>query len=246
MTINCCVANGPRGFVAIAESVLMADADGVMVNLYNPSTASIDVPAAKTRVTVEQRTEFPKDNKVTLRVSPEKEAAFALRLRIPAWSAKTTVKVNGTDVPGAKAGTYLPIARTWKPGDTVEVAFDFTGRVVAKNEHFAFFRGPLVLSRDTRFADGAVDQPAKMPDTTKPVAITPIASPNPDIWLAFTIQLQTGTDPESEEMKAHPVHFCDYASAGNTWKADSLYRTWFRNPMNVMQRPYTSYDVPGN
>jgi hypothetical protein len=246
MTINCCVANGPRGFVAIAESVLMADADGVMVNLYNPSTASIDVPAAKTRVTVEQRTEFPKDNKVTLRVSPEKEAAFALRLRIPAWSAKTTVKVNGTDVPGAKAGTYLPIARTWKPGDTVEVAFDFAGRVVAKNEHFAFFRGPLVLSRDTRFADGAVDQPAKMPDTTKPVAITPVASPNPDIWLAFTVQLQTGTDPESEEMKPHPVHFCDYASAGNTWKADSLYRTWFRNPMNVMQRPYTSYDVPGN
>ncbi len=69
---------------------------------------------------------------------------------------------------------------------------------------------------------------------------------NKDIWQAFTVMLQTGTDPESAEMKPHPVHFCDYASAGNTWQADSLYRTWFRDPMNMMARPYVSYDVPGN
>jgi hypothetical protein len=148
------------------------------------------------------------------------------------------------EVSGMTPGAYLALRRTWKPGDTVEIAFDFTGRVEGKDEHFALFRGPLVLARDTRFNDGAVDQPAKMPDLGQPVAITPVACDNKDIWQAFTVMLQTGTDPESAEMKPHPVHFCDYASAGNTWKADSLYRTWFRNPMNMMQRPYVSYDVP--
>jgi len=124
--------------------------------------------------------------------------------------------------------------------------FDFTGRVEGKNECFALFRGPLVLSRDARFNDGAVDQPAQMPELGKPITITPVVCDNPDIWQAFTVLLQTGTDPESAEMKPHPVHFCDYASAGNTWKSDSLYRTWFRNPMNMMKRPYVSYDVSGN
>jgi uncharacterized protein len=221
----------------------MADADGVMVNIYHASKASITMPGNKSRVTIEQETDFPKGNYVTLRVDPEKESAFALRLRIPAWSARTMVTVNGMEMSGLTAGSYLAIRRTWKSGDVVELTFDFTGRVETKNEHFALFRGPIVLSRDTRFNDGSVDQPAERPPLGKPVEIIPVTCDNKDIWLAFTVKLKTGTDPEAEEMKPHPVHFCDYGSAGNTWKSDSLYRTWFRNPMNVMTRPYVSYDV---
>jgi len=244
MKINCCVANGPRGFVAIAGSVLMADAEGVMVNLYNASTATITIPSSGKRVTVEQQTDYPMGNKVTLRISPGQEAAFALKLRIPAWSTGTKVAVNGAEVSGIKAGEYLALRRTWKPGDTVDMTFDFRGRMESKNEHFAFFRGPILLARDARFNDGVVDQPAQMPDPAKPVAITPVESHPSDIWMAFTVMLSTGTDPESAEMKPHPVHFCDYGSAGNTWETGSLYRTWLRNPMNVMARPYVSYDVP--
>lgn len=245
MTINCCVANGPRGFVAIARSMLMADREGIMVNLYNESKASIALPASG-KVTIVQETDYPEGNRVRIRVLPERESTFALRLRIPAWSARTAVRLNGTEVSGRAPGTYLSVRRSWKPEDTVEVEFDFAGRFESKDEHFALFRGPLLLSRDTRFDDGAVDQPAKMPDAGRSIAITPAECANKDIWQAFTVMLQTGTDPESAEMKPHPVHFCDYASAGNTWEADSLYRTWLRNPMNVMARPYVSYDVPGN
>lgn len=246
MTINCCAANGPRGFVALAESVLMADDEGVMVNLYHASRATIALPGEKVRVTVEQETDYPRSGEIKLRVTPEREAAFALRLRIPAWSAKTAARVNGTEVSGLAPGSYLSLRRAWKAGDVVELALDMRGRVESKSEHFALFRGPLVLARDARFNDGAVDQPAKMPELGKPVELKPAECGNQDIWLAFTVMLQTGTDPESAEMKPHPVHVCDYASAGNTWQADSLYRTWLRNPMNMMARPYVSYDVPGN
>jgi DUF1680 family protein len=34
MTTNCCIANGPRGFVALLETLVMADGDTVAVNLY--------------------------------------------------------------------------------------------------------------------------------------------------------------------------------------------------------------------
>ncbi|OGV70890.1 MAG: hypothetical protein A2283_03575 [Lentisphaerae bacterium RIFOXYA12_FULL_48_11] len=244
MKINCCVANGPRGFVALLESILMAEKNAVMVNIYHASKASVMMPGGQSRVSIEQSGDFPKGNKIKLTVLPEKESEFVLKLRIPAWSLKTIVAVNGQEVSGAAAGSYLDVKRTWKSGDVVDIIFDFTGRVESKNEHFAFLRGPLVLSRDVRFADGYVDQPAEMPAPGKPVEITPVESDNKDIWLAFTVKMKTGTDPESEEMKPHPVHFCDYGSAGNTWKSDSYYRTWMRNPMNMMKRPYVSYDVP--
>lgn len=246
MTLNCCIANGPRGFVALAESILMADDEGVMVNLYHESEASIERPNGAGRVTILQETGYPMDARVLLRVTPASESEFAIRLRIPSWSAKTTVRVNGAAVPNVTAGGYLPLRRAWKAGDKVEIQFDFTGRVESKNEHFAIFRGPLVLSRDARFNDGAVDQPIKMPDPGKPLKIEPVESDIADIWQAFTVMLQTGTDLEGGGKNLRPVRFCDFASAGNTWGEDSLYRTWFRDPMNVMARPYVSYDVPGN
>ncbi len=246
MAINCCVANGPRGFVAIAETLLMADADSLLVNFYHASKASVAIPGAKTRVTVEQETDYPESGRVVLRVTPAQEAAFTLKLRIPAWSAQTSASVNGAAVSGPVPGDYLAVSRVWNEGDTVELVFDMAGRVEGKNEHFALFRGPLLLARDARFNDGAVDQPAKMPELGKPVAITPVAGGLKDLWQVFTVMLQTGTDPESAEMRPHPVRFCDYASAGNTWQSDSLYRTWFRNPMNTMARPYVSYDVPSD
>jgi len=52
---------------------------------------------------------------------------------------------------------------------------------------------------------------------------------------------------ETEEgQKPHPVHFCDFASAGNTWKTESLYRVWQRIPLNVMNAPYVPYNPPAN
>jgi len=58
----------------------------------------------------------------------------------------------------------------------VELVFDFSGRIESKDEHFALFRGPLLLTRDIRFGDGVVDQPVKMPPLDKPVVVTPAES----------------------------------------------------------------------
>lgn len=245
MTINCCIANGPRGFVSILESMLMADAKSVSVNLYQSSKGSIRMPGSNLRVSIEQVTEYPKDGKITLVVTPDRQAQFAVKLRIPAWSASTSVKmVDGTQIQNAKAGEYLVIERTWKPGDRVELELDMQGRKEIKHEHFAFYRGPVLLARDARFGDGAVDQPANKGEGQKPIQMRSVPSENKDIWLTFAIDLQTGTDFESEEGKPRAVKFCDFSSAGNTWGQDSLYRTWLRMPMNVMARPYMSYDVP--
>jgi len=38
--------------------------------------------------------------------------------------------------------------------------------------------------------------------------------------------------------KARPIRFCDFASAGDTWKEESLYRVWLRIPLSVINVPY--------
>ena len=247
MHTNCCIANGPRGFVALLETLLMADAGAVYVNLYTDSRATISLPDTGNRVTVEQKTAYPVGDTVALTVTPAQEAAFALKLRIPAWSAETTVAVNDQPVADVKPGTYLALARTWKPGDRVALKLDLRGRAQMKNNHLVLLRGPITLARDARFNDGNIHEAVGEIDCTKPVALTPVAEHDPNIWTAYTADLRVGVNLETEEgQKPHPIHFCDFASAGNTWKSDSLYRVWQRIPLNVMNAPYVPYNPPAN
>jgi len=82
-----------------------------------------------------------------------------VRLRIPAWSAKTEVKLNGKVLDGVAAGSYFTIERDWKLGDIVEVKFDMPVVAHTLDHHVAFTRGPVLLARDSRFADGDLTEP---------------------------------------------------------------------------------------
>lgn len=244
MKTNCCIANGPRGFIALLESLVMADTDAVFVNLYTESSASVTLPATGNKITIAQKTDYPAGDTIAITVSPAQEAAFQLKLRIPAWSAATTVLVNNEPVKDVKPGAYLPIARTWKAGDTITLKLDMRGRGRIKNNHLVLERGPIVLARDARFNDGNIHEVAGAIDVSKPVELTSVPSADPNIWLAFTAKLRIGMNLETPEGKTpRPVHFCDFASAGNTWKEESLYRVWQRIPINVMHQPYVPYNV---
>ena len=56
-------------------------------------------------------------------VEPEKTSDFTIALRIPAWSERTVVSVNGEPLTDLLAGAYLPIHRTWEKGDEITVEF---------------------------------------------------------------------------------------------------------------------------
>lgn len=242
MKTNCCIANGPRGFVALLESILMAGTDSVLVNLYTASKASIGVPGADLNVTAEQTTDYPVNDTVTLTVTPSRSATFSLKPRIPAWSAATEVKVNGQPVPDVKPGAYLTLSREWKAGDTVTLKFDMRGRGTIKNRHLVIERGPIVLARDARFNDGNIHEVIGTLDVSKPVPLKPADVPSADVWMAYAVDLRVGINLEQGQ-GARPVHFCDFASAGNTWVEASLYRVWQRIPINVMHTPYVPYNV---
>jgi DUF1680 family protein len=141
---TCCPPNLQRLLASLPGYMYGESRDGLYVHLYHSGTLDWN----GTRVT--QKTKYPWDGAVEIRVDPPSPREFTLFVRIPEWSATTKVTVDG-GAPAPKPGSYLPIRRTWTKGDTVHIAFDMTPRLIAANPRVrdnvgkaAVMRGPLV------------------------------------------------------------------------------------------------------
>jgi DUF1680 family protein len=125
---TCCEGTGMESATKYQDSVYFKAADGkaLYVNLYSPSTLTW----AEKGVTVTQSTDYPREQGTTLTFGG-RSAAFALRLRVPAWAtAGFRVTVNGCAVSGRPTpGSYFTVSRTWRPGDTVRITMPFRLRV---------------------------------------------------------------------------------------------------------------------
>ncbi|HAQ18974.1 MAG TPA: hypothetical protein DCR40_07035 [Prolixibacteraceae bacterium] len=240
MHINCCNANGPRAFALIPKMALMTAGNEIAVNLYCQSLASVQLNP-KNKMTVLQTTGYPVTGQIEITLQPEKTENFTLALRIPAWSKQTSVLVNGVPAEGIISGSYYKITREWKKDDQISLKLDMNGRLIALNGYQAIVRGPVLLARDSRFKDGFVDETAVVQQKNNLVELLPSAITPDHIWMAFTAPLVLGTDLEGEARNPKQVHFCDFASAGNTWSPDSRYRTWIRQTLNVMNAAYKAY-----
>ena len=240
MHINCCNANGPRAFALLPKLALMTTGNEIWMNLYSQFSASVQLNP-KNKVAILQTTTYPESDQIKITVKPEKQEVFTLALRIPAWSAQTSVMVNGLPVEEIKSGTYLKINREWKSGDKVLLKLDMSGRLITLNGHQAILRGPVLLARDARFDDGFVDEAAIVQHKSNLVELHPSAGKPGHIWMSFTAPLVLGTDLEGEFKQPKQIHFCDFGSAGNTWNRDSRYRVWIRQTVNVMNAAYKPY-----
>ena len=231
MHTNCCNANGPRGFLAFLRALFCAKDDTAVMNFYVSGKEKIKLPKSGRTVIFESYALYPKTGYVRLTNRTVEKGDFTLALRIPAWSAKTAIKVNGQDVKDAiKPGAYFNLSRTWTIGDVVDIWFDMAVKVHTLDHYLAFSRGPIALARDTRFADGPIDEVFRMNSVNpaNPPVFTPARSPNDDIWMAFTASLPVGSHHENPEGRTNPtIHFCDYASAGDLWEPGNAYRVWF-------------------
>ena len=219
MHTDCCTANGPRGFLCFLKELCRNDGKTATFNFY----ASALVKG------FDMYSLYPRANYA--RIVSHTEGPLKMRLRIPAWSAKTVVKVNGAAQEGVKSGSYFTVSRDWKLGDIVEITFDMPVVAHVIDHSIAFTRGPVLLARDSRFADGdmtEVFRRGEIADGQRMDCFSAVRTPSDDIWMAFSATLPIGphhANPEGANGLA--VTFCDYASAGNLWQPANYYRTWF-------------------
>jgi len=124
----------------------MASADdGLALAAYAPSQVHTSVKGVD--VTVDETTEYPFRDRVSLAVEPAAKVRFPLYLRIPAWAGDATIAVNGQKVDGVRAASFRRIEREWQKSDRVEIVLPMKVRTaVGYNGSVSVERGPLVYS----------------------------------------------------------------------------------------------------
>lgn len=215
--LNCCSVNSARGLGLLSDWAVMRQSKGLILNWYGPGKIETTLADGR-KVALRLTTDYPRDGRVEIEVNPAVAGQFRLSVRIPYWSAKTEVKVNGETVNDVKSGTYCVLDREWKTGDRIELNLDFTLHYwVGEREtvgKVSIYRGPLLLAYDRRF--NPMD-PADVPSLD-----------------AHRLRAQTTSWPgrrppllllELPTADGRVLRLCDFASAGD---GGTPYLTWLR------------------
>ena len=143
----CCPPNLSRTLMRIGRYAYAASDREAFVNLYLGSSCTMRLADVAVRLTVD--TDYPWDGKVKIRLFPEKAAAFALNLRIPAWCDGAKLEVDGRAVeplPREDRG-YARLDRTWTPGQTVVLQLEMPVRRMLAHPNIRECQGKVAIQR---------------------------------------------------------------------------------------------------
>ena len=166
-SFTCDVGTGMESHALHGDGMYYEAGDKLWVNLFAPSTA--DWAAAGVRLTMD--TDFPEGQTAKATLTLKTPKAFTLAVRRPYWAGDGfALKLNGQLVPQGGAeetaslrpgrrqydfsypvSSYVELTRTWRTGDTVEVALPRSLRLEALPDNprrASILWGPLVLAGD--------------------------------------------------------------------------------------------------
>lgn len=145
----CCPSQISRFLPSIGNYVYATSDDALWVNLFIQSETKVNINNIP--VSIKQQTEYPWEGRVTLSIDPDQSGKFDVKLRLPDWCKKYTLKVNGEEQNASLSSQYLVINRKWEKGDQVEFEMDMPVEVVAADPRVkanvgkrAIQRGPIV------------------------------------------------------------------------------------------------------
>lgn len=142
----CCVGSGFENHAKYPESIYYHKADSLYVNLFIPS----ELKWKDKGMTLTQKTSFPEEETTVLTVSLDEPSKATMLLRWPSWCSKPDVKVNGRKMAvKVQEGEYIPVTRTWKDGDRIEVRYPMSFRLEKMPDNpsmAAVFYGPVLLA----------------------------------------------------------------------------------------------------
>lgn len=229
--MTCCVASGPRGLMLTPMWAVMKTENGVAINHYGESTAET-VLENGTKARIIQKGNYPEEGKVSIQMELSTESEFEVMLRIPEWSKKTTLKVNGKQHE-CRAGEYAVINREWKNGDTIELELDMRGRVIKAKDggaSIAIARGPVLFSLDSRTVSKDDNRALYINYSNDGyIDLKRVEAPE-GVWMAYEVPVYFIGGPQPPA-SSQPLVFIDYPSAGNKFTAENTFTTWIPQPI---------------
>ncbi|MHB1037659.1 MAG: beta-L-arabinofuranosidase domain-containing protein [Pirellulales bacterium] len=196
----CCTGTGVENHAKYGDSIYFHDGrQTLFVNLFIAS----ELKWKYAGLTLRQETRYPDEAASKLVFTCQEPLKLAVNIRHPYWAtAGFEIRVNGQkqDAVG-QPGTWATLDRTWKTGDTVEIAMPFSLRTEGFRDNprrFAYMDGPLVLCAqvDSRRAFPAV----VAEDGNLLGGITPVAGkPNTFAGPAALFRTASGTAGEGSQ-----------------------------------------------
>lgn len=161
----CCPPNVARTLPSIPGYVYAKTMDDIFINLFIDNNAEIDFSGNQVKII--QETDFPWEGLVNIKIEPEEDAKFNLRIRIPGWAGSEAIpgdlytfstpieppviKLNGNVISPKIINGYAVIKKKWQKGDEVALELpmdiriiDADERVEADIDKMAIQRGPIV------------------------------------------------------------------------------------------------------
>jgi len=235
---GCCACIGSAGIGLVTKMHLLRSENGFVYNLFVDGKVETTTPEGK-KIVFNTETAYPKCGNVKVNIELAESEKFELLVRIPEWSRKTTVSVNGTTVTAIPG--YVKIEREWQNGDAVEIELDM--RVFAL---YPVIYGEQVLMTDTVFDRNRNVAVVPIYDKQDPLAKYHIALRRGPVMLAqdeklgystdtpidmkinedgtVDVELTEGAVPFETQIEAKlpltdgtAIAVTDYASAGKKW-----------------------------
>ncbi len=145
----CCPSNVARFLPSVGNYVYMVKEKELFVNLYIGGEASLKIGA--TTVRLEQTTNYPWEGNIKIAVNPDTPVQGIIKMRIPDWCKKYSLKVNGKTNTKKVENGYWTIEKQWTKGDVIELVLDMPVELVASDPRVkdnigrrAVQRGPIV------------------------------------------------------------------------------------------------------
>ncbi len=242
---GCCACIGAAGLGLVPKMALLTTKHGFAINLFINGSMQT-VTAGGKRLVFKTETNYPVSGGVRITIDIEQKETFELLIRIPSWSKRTNLCVNGK--PQVVESGYVSISREWTTGDNIALELDMRTEAIypipyghqvlmnkviwganymiptydeedpiAKN-HLALRRGPIILAQENRLGY-SVDKPVDIKvESDNSVLVT---FPEEDIApyehiLEMEVPLADG----------RKMRVTDYASAGKLWTEESKMAAW--------------------
>ncbi len=227
---GCCGCIGSAGTALMALSSAMKAHDGIYVNLYYQGEICADAPSGN-KFVLKLDTKYPAENTVKITFISDTDEKMKIAVRIPSYSKKNTVSINGGELQPAECG-YFVMERLWKNGDVIDIDIDtrvrsFRTEGINENSkyHVALYKGPVVLARDARLGeqiDSVVDVDEDSDGFVK-------------YEMSETADFPVNMEYRIKNKDGSYFTVIDYASAGKTYDRDSVMTAWLatKNYWNV-------------
>lgn len=196
----CCTGTGAEEFSKFTDTIYFHRGNDIYVNQFIASTLNWKDEG----FTLEQVTQFPREQGTTLKIQTSRPKARTIHVRIPHWTTEEAqVKINGQPLEAvADPGSYLAIRKVWQDGDTLSLSLPMELReeaLAGDDSVRAVLYGPVVLA--TGLGAGPSDGPLRivygrptMPENLPGAASLPRASAPADADAKQWVQVDSAPE----------------------------------------------------